>query len=488
MAGIGDNSGIGASSEKEHVVVESCSDDDDDFTISDVDENLEEAEKKKKRSEKIRKKIAEQAEKKAQKLLKKKLKEKEILAGLHAVSHSYETSSSHKTLDPANLAFTSVPMGKVSHFDGSDYACWSDDMKMYLYGLHPSLWNLVVVGVDINASPPHTKEQEHDFFRNAQAVMVLRSSLSSYKYNKIRGLEIAKDIWDTLQLSHEGTDVVKEGKMDVLQGELESFVMKKDESLKEMHDHLKLLVTEIRMLGSKDWDEHKVTKEMLRAYAPKNPILATMIRDKRKFKHMLPMELFNKLQFHEMNNLDVSKSIEQSEVKAIALKAEPSKKNESKEKISKSKKKEDLSDNDSTDEETAMMVKNFKKFMKRRGDKKPVHQRRCYECVEKGHYIADCPQKKNDKEDNKSKDKYHDKEKKYKEKSRKYKKKHGNAHVGEGWKSSDDSNKEEVATLAIQAPTPTQRLFNNYFESDDEFPICLIVRPGATGLCSCLRD
>jgi uncharacterized protein (DUF736 family) len=289
-------------------------------------------------------------------------------------------------------------------------------------------------------------------------------------------------------LSHEGTDVVKEGKMDVLQGELESFVMKKDESLKEMHDHLKLLVTEIRMLGSKDWDEHKVTKEMLRAYAPKNPILATMIRDKRKFKHMLPMELFNKLQFHEMNNLDVSKSIEQSEVKAIALKAEPSKKNESKEKISKSKKKEDLSDNDSTDEETAMMVKNFKKFMKRRGDKKPVHQRRCYECVEKGHYIADCPQKKNDKEDNKSKDKYHDKEKKYKEKSRKYKKKHGNAHVGEGWKSSDDSNKEEVATLAIQAPTPTQRLFNNYFESDDEFPICLIVRPGATGLCSCLRD
>jgi hypothetical protein len=65
MAGIGDNSSIGASSEKEHVVVESCSDDDEDFAISDVDESLEEAEKKKKRSEKIRKKIAEQAEKKA---------------------------------------------------------------------------------------------------------------------------------------------------------------------------------------------------------------------------------------------------------------------------------------------------------------------------------------------------------------------------------------------------------------------------------------
>jgi uncharacterized protein (DUF736 family) len=123
-----------------------------------------------------------------------------------------------------------------------------------------------------------------------------------------------------------------------------------------------------------------------------------------------------------------------------------------------------------------MMVKNFKKFMKRRGDKKPVHQRRCYECGEKGHYIADCPHKKNNKEDNKSKVKYSDKEKKYKEMSKEYKKKHGNAHVGEGWESSDDSDKEEVATLAIQAPTPTQRLFNNYSESDDEFSICLMAQ------------
>jgi hypothetical protein len=82
----------------------------------------------------------------------------------------------------------------------------------------------------------------------------------------------------------------------------------------------------------------------------------------------------------------------------------------------------------------------------------------------------------NDKEDNKSKDKYNDKEKKYKEKSKEYKKKHGNAHVGEGWESSDDSDKEEIATLAIQAPTPTQRLFNNYSESDDEFAIFLMAQ------------
>ena len=46
-------------------------------------------------------------------------------------------------------------------------------------------------------------------------------------------------------MSHEGNDEVKEGKMDLLQGELESFVMEKDETLQQMHDRVTLLVTEI---------------------------------------------------------------------------------------------------------------------------------------------------------------------------------------------------------------------------------------------------
>ena len=78
-------------------------------------------------------------------------------------------------------------------------------------------------------------------------------------------------------MSHEGNDEVKEGKIDLLQGELESFVMKKDETLQQMHDRLNLLVTEIRTLGSKDWDDFKVTKKMLRAYAPKNSMVASFI-------------------------------------------------------------------------------------------------------------------------------------------------------------------------------------------------------------------
>ena len=137
---------------------------------------------------------------------------------------------------------------------------------------------------------------------------------------------------------------------------------------------------------------------------------------------MKPINLLNDLQFHETNDLDVAKSIGQDEVKTIALKAEPSKTVETSEKPSKQKKKVDSSDGDSTDEETTMIVRNFKKFMKKRNFKKKTTQRTCYKCGEKDHFIADCPLNDNNKNEDKkykgkSKDKNYDKEEKYKEKS-----------------------------------------------------------------------
>jgi hypothetical protein len=137
---------------------------------------------------------------------------------------------------------------------------------------------------------------------------------------------------------------------------------------------------------------------------------------------------------------------------------------ESSPKALKSRKK-DSSDEGSTDEEMALVLRNFKKFMKKYykkgGDnKKKPSQRRCYECKEVGHYIADCPQLKNKEK----------KEKRYKEKCNDYKKKdQDHAHVGQEWESShEDSDHEGMATLAI--PKSSRKLFNNISDDEDDAP------------------
>ena len=84
-------------------------------------------------------------------------------------------------------------------------------MKMHLYGLHPSIWEVVVVGVTPLKNGVPTAEQAHDYFRNAQAIRVITSSLCLQEFNKVLNVEIVKKIWDTLREAHEGTDEVREG-------------------------------------------------------------------------------------------------------------------------------------------------------------------------------------------------------------------------------------------------------------------------------------
>ena len=123
-------------------------------------------------------------------------------------------------------------------------------MKMHLYGLHPSVWEVVCVAVTPPVNGVPTAEQAQDYFRNAQAVRVITSSVCAQEFNNVCNVEIDMTIWDTSREAHEGTDEVKEGKMDLLQEELDNFVMNDEETMRQMYDRLMILVSDIRSLGS----------------------------------------------------------------------------------------------------------------------------------------------------------------------------------------------------------------------------------------------
>ncbi|XP_062213716.1 uncharacterized protein LOC133914677 [Phragmites australis] len=142
---------------------------------------------------------------------------------------------------------------------------------------------------------------------------------------------------------------------------------------------------------------------------------------------------------------------------------------------------EDESEDHQGKEEIALFVRRFNKFLKKScynkdgrrkafGKSKGRHSlRRCYECGEPGHFIANCPNKK-DKKDSK---KYHKKDK-----SKYHKNYKGQAHIGQECDSNNsvtDSNEDEgVATIAFATISPTKSLFDH--SSDDEATICLMAK------------
>jgi hypothetical protein len=56
--------------------------------------------------------------------------------------------------------------------------------------------------------------------KNAQATTVLLASLCRDEYNKVSGLDNAKEIWDSLKISHEGNNATMITKMELVEGEL----------------------------------------------------------------------------------------------------------------------------------------------------------------------------------------------------------------------------------------------------------------------------
>jgi hypothetical protein len=74
---------------------------------------------------------------------------------------------------------------------------------------------------------------------------VLLASLCRDEYNKVSGLDNAKQIWDTLQISHEGNDATMIIKMELVEGELGRFAMKRGEKPTKTYNRLKTLVNKI---------------------------------------------------------------------------------------------------------------------------------------------------------------------------------------------------------------------------------------------------
>jgi hypothetical protein len=63
---------------------------------------------------------------------------------------------------------------------------------------------------------------------------VLLSALDVDEYNRVIGVDIAKQIWDTLHLAHEGVDKVRKTKFDLLMSKLNRFVILDGEGPQEM--------------------------------------------------------------------------------------------------------------------------------------------------------------------------------------------------------------------------------------------------------------
>ncbi|XP_070004281.1 uncharacterized protein [Nicotiana sylvestris] len=109
-----------------------------------------------------------------------------------------------------------------------------------------------------------TAEDLKKWEKNVKAKKWLVCGLGPDEYSKIQSCTTAKEIWDTLQVAHEGTPQVKRSRGTLMYSQYENFTMKEGETIQEIYTRFTILTNELKSLGRIILEEDKVEKILTR--------------------------------------------------------------------------------------------------------------------------------------------------------------------------------------------------------------------------------
>ncbi|KAL1219106.1 hypothetical protein V5N11_003985 [Cardamine amara subsp. amara] len=283
-----------------------------------------------------------------------------------------------------------VAINKPLKLDVEHYGHWKVNMQQIIQGIDLEAWISVEEGwthpvtkdADGKEIPKPKKswsaEEKLEAKFNAKALSAIFTSLPRNQFTRVQGCTSAKETWDILQVSFEGTSNVKRTRIDMLESEFESLTMGAGDSIDDFSSKLSSIRQEAIVLG-KNYKDKNLVKKFLRSLpskfqSHKSAIEVTLNSDDLKFDHVVEMMKAYELQL---------KKKEQTAGKGLALMADQTAEIE--------------------DQVSMMVKKYFRKYETgqrggsssqfKSGAEKKVQKldKQCAECEGKGHYKSECP-------------------------------------------------------------------------------------------------
>ena len=97
-----------------------------------------------------------------------------------------------------------------------------------------------------------------------KAINVLYCVLDINEFNRISTCNSVKEIWDRLEITHEGTNQVKESKISILVHKYELFKMEQNESISSMYTRFTDIMNNLKNLD-KSYTDFELCRKILRS-------------------------------------------------------------------------------------------------------------------------------------------------------------------------------------------------------------------------------
>jgi hypothetical protein len=162
-----------------------------------------------------------------------------------------------------------------------------------------------------------SKEEDELALGNSKVLNALFNGVDKNMFRLIKRCKVAKEAWEILITTQEGTSKVKNSRLQMLTTKFEELKMKEDESVHEFHMTILDYANTFDALGEK-LSEEKMVRKMLRSLPKKFDMKVTCIEEFRELDTIKLDDLVGSLQTFEMSVNERSGS-SGSKNKSIAL-------------------------------------------------------------------------------------------------------------------------------------------------------------------------
>src|ERR1044072_3257583 len=197
--------------------------------------------------------------------------------------------------------------------DGTIYDYWKARMVVYLKSTNNKIWKAIVKGwkhpvigskegtstSDLKPEVKWTKKEDEEALANNKALNVIFNGVDKNILRLIYTCTVAKDAWEILKTTHEGTSRVRMSKLQLLTTKFEKLRMTEYESIGDFYMRVRDLANTSFDIGEQI-PEEKLVRKILRSLPKKFDMKVTAIEEAHDISNMKVDELIGSLQTFEM--------------------------------------------------------------------------------------------------------------------------------------------------------------------------------------------